>query len=296
MAELRDLTGLLVVITGGARGIGQATAELFLKRGARLALLDLDLGLCEATARALTDRGGEARAYRADVRELADLVAAADRIEQAQGPIDVWVNNAGIMSLGAFLEQPEAADRRQIEVNLLGVIHGMRVVLPRMVARGRGHVVNVASMAGKLGVPFAATYSATKHAVVGLTEAVRLEHRGSGVSFSYVMPIPVKTELLAGTQPMAWPPPVEPQDVAEAIVHAVQTRQVEVFVPGYQRLLAVLPHLVPRWAVEWIARLTKFDRFFRNVDPGARAAYVARTTGPEGAKAEGEAKKVRVVG
>jgi short-subunit dehydrogenase len=295
MAELRDLTGLLVVITGGARGIGQATAELFLKRGARVALLDLDLALCEATARTLTDRGGEARAYRADVRELAELGAAADRIEQAQGPIDVWVNNAGIMSLGAFLEQPEAADRRQIEVNLLGVIHGMRVVLPRMVARGRGHVVNVASMAGKLGVPFAATYSATKHAVIGLTEAVRLEHRRSGVDFSYVMPIPVKTELLAGTQPMAWPPPVEPGDVAQAIVHAVQTRRIEVFVPGYQRLLAVLPHLVPRLAVEWIGRLTKFDRFFRHVDPGARAAYVARTTGPEDPKVEGEVKKVRVV-
>lgn len=292
MGQPRDLTGVLVAITGGARGIGRATAERFLRRGARVALLDLDLEVAEASARALSGAGGEVRAYRLDVRDLEEFRAVWARVEAAQGPIEVLVNNAGIMSLGAFLDQPEVADQRQIEINLLGVIHGMRAALPGMLARRRGHVVNVASMAGKLGVPFAATYSATKHAVVGLTEAVRLEHRKSGVRFSYVMPIPVKTELLAGTTPMAWPPPVEPEDVAEAIVSAVEGGQVEVFVPGYQRLLAVLPHLVPRPVVEWVARLTHFDRFFGVVDAGARAAYVARTTGQR----EAPPRKVKVVG
>lgn len=280
-----------MVITGGARGIGKVTAERFLKAGARVAIADLDAELVEATARELTALG-PVQAYGMDVRDGERFREVVARIERELGPIDVLINNAGIMSVGSFLDQPERADSRQIEVNLLGVINGMRAVLPGMRERGQGHVINIASMAGKVPIPHAAVYAATKHAVVGLTEAVRAELRGSGVDFSYVMPVPVRTELIAGATPMLWPPVVEPEDVATAIFEAYRRRRVDVFVPGSQRLAALLPVLLPRRAAEWLGDLFGLDRLFGKLDEKARAAYVARTTGRE----DGGAPNIRVVG
>ena len=113
------------------------------------------------------------------------------------------VNNAGILHLGPFVEEEDDATRRQVDVNLFGVINGTRLILPRFRARGGGHLVNVASSAGKVTPPGIATYTATKHAVVGLTEAVRAEHEGTGIDFSIVMPGVVKTEMIAGYAKLA---------------------------------------------------------------------------------------------
>ena len=164
-------------------------------------------------------------------------------------------------------------------MNLVGVINGMRAAIPRMKARGHGHVVNVASMAGKVPVPYAAVYTATKHAVVGLTEAVRAELRDTGVELSYVMPIPVRTELISGATMMKWPPPVRPEDVASAIVDATRRRRIDVFVPGFQRLVAALPIVLPRFMAEGLARTLGLDTLFQDIDEEARESYVARTTG-----------------
>src|SRR5688572_7475652 len=114
----RDLTGMLVAITGGARGIGLATAALFLRRGARIAILDVDLELAEESSRTLSAQGGEVRAYRLDVRDRVAFEEAIQAIERSQGAIEVLINNAGIMCLGGFLDQSDEADRRQIEINL----------------------------------------------------------------------------------------------------------------------------------------------------------------------------------
>lgn len=267
----------LVLVTGGARGIGRATAQLLLENGARVVLADLDGAVAQATCEALSDRG-EVHSFALDVADAEAFDALVEQVEREIGPVDVLVNNAGIMALGAFLDQPRANDAQQIAVNLVGVINGMRAVLPRMASRGRGQVVNVASMAGKVPVPFAAVYTATKHAVVGLTEAVRAEMSESGVDFTYIMPIPVKTELLAGAKTMKWPPPVEADDVARAILGALRDRQVEVFVPSNQRMIAMLPVVAPRFLVERLAKSLGLDRLFAEVDRGEREAYEARTT------------------
>lgn len=272
-----------MVITGAARGIGRAIAARLVAEGASVVVADVDGAAAEDAARTL---GSAARAVRLDVTQQAAVEACVAALEAAGGPIDVWINNAGIMSLGAFLAQSPARDAAQRAVNLDGVAFGMRAVLPRMLARGRGHIVNIASAAGRVGTPHAAMYSATKFAVIGLTEAVRREHEGSGVLFTVVLPSFVRTELIAGAGVPRWPPVASPEDVAEAVLRALERGTAEVYVPRAARLAAVLPALLPRRLVEGVGRLLGVDRVFAEVDGEARAVYAARL---EGAPTEREA-------
>ena len=188
--ERRSLSGKVVAITGGARGIGKATATALVRKGCRVAIGDLDLALAEQTAAEL---GGGTIALPLDVTDRASFRSFLDETEKQLGPLDVLVNNAGIMPVTPFVEESEESIRRQVDINLHGVIDGTQMALQRMRPRNTGHIVNIASSAGKAGVPGIATYSATKHAVVGLCEAVRQELRGSGIEVSCVMPVPVNT-------------------------------------------------------------------------------------------------------
>jgi NAD(P)-dependent dehydrogenase (short-subunit alcohol dehydrogenase family) len=289
----KDLRGKLVLITGGARGIGRATAVEFLRHGARVLIADIDLEVAEQTARELASTG-EISAYKLDVTQQQSFSDLVERIEREKGPLDVLVNNAGIMSLGPFLEHEESKDRRQIEINLFGVIHGMRAAIPRMKARGHGHIVNVASLAGRSGIPHAAAYTASKFAVIGVTESVRNEMFGTGIDFTYVMPYLVNTELASGTRGLKWPPVVQPEDVARALVDGVERRKLEVYVPRIGRLTAMLPMILPRALTDWIGVQMGLTKIFKKVDESARAAYLARI----GGKADGDKDKpkVRVVG
>ena len=189
----QSLWGKVIVITGGAQGIGARTAAALAREGARIAIGDLDLVRAEKTATELDNT----IALPLDVTDLAGFTAFLDEVERRLGPIDVLINNAGIMLLSPFEEEKDAATVRQLEINVHAVMHGMREAIKRMRPRASGHIVNVASMAGKAGFPGAATYCATKHAVVGLSEAVRQELRGSGVEISCVMPAVVRTDVPA---------------------------------------------------------------------------------------------------
>src|SRR5947209_14798232 len=170
--EPRILAGKTAAITGGARGIGRATAEAFLRKGMKVAIGDVDFDSARRTADEL---GASAVALPLDVTDRASFAAFLDGAEQQLGPLDVLVNNAGIMQIGRFIDEDDLTARRMIDINLHGVILGTKLALDRMLPRGRGHIVNVASQAGKFGTQGGATYSATKHAVVGLTEADRRE-------------------------------------------------------------------------------------------------------------------------
>lgn len=264
-----------MVITGAARGIGRAIATRLVAEGASVVVADVDGAAADQAAQAL---GSAAQPVCLDVTQQAAVEARVAELE-ATGPIDVWINNAGIMSLGAFLAQSPARDAAQRAVNLDGVAFGMRAVLPRMLARGRGHIVNIASAAGRVGTPHAAMYSATKFAVIGLTEAVRREHEGSGVLFTVVLPSFVRTELIAGAGVPRWPPVASPEDVAEAVLRALERGTPEVYVPRSARLAAVLPALLPRRLVEAVGRVLGVDRVFAEVDGEARAGYAARIEG-----------------
>src|SRR5690242_11177795 len=193
--ERRSCSGKVVAITGGARGIGKATAKALVAKGSRVAIGDLDLELAEKTAAEL---GGGTVALPLDVTDRSSFAHFLDEAERQLGPVDAVVNNAGIMPVTPFEEESEESIHRQVDINLHGVITGTQLAIKRLRPRGGGYIVNIASQAGKSGVPGIATYSGTKHAVVGISEAVRTELRGSGVEVLCVMPTVVNTELTSG--------------------------------------------------------------------------------------------------
>ena len=286
--ERRSLNGKVVAITGGARGIGKATATALVRKGCRVAIGDLDLPLAEQTAAEL---GGGTVALPVDVTDRASFAAFLDEAERQLGPIDVIVNNAGIMPVTPFVEESEDSVRRQIDINLHGVITGTQLAIERMRPRGSGHIVNIASQAGKGGVPGIATYSATKHAVVGLSEAVRGELRGSGVEVACVMPTLVNTELTAGVGQRLIKP-VEAVDVANEIVDALEVSRFDVWVPRANGALFKVIGLLPRGAREAVGRLMKVDKLMTEVDHGARRSYEERAAHSEpGLEADGKAEK-----
>lgn len=269
---IKDLKGAVVVVTGGGRGIGLATAQALAARGARVAIGDIDEALARSAAASLHGHGG-----RLDVRDRASFAAFLAEVRQALGPIDVLVNNAGIMPSGPFIEEDDGLSDAQIDVNLRGVIHGCKLALPAMVARGSGHIVNVASMAGVLAVPGLAVYCATKFAVVGLTATLREEYRDSGVDFTTVMPAKVTTELAAGTDTAARGiPTASPQDVADAVVDALLHVTAEVTVPRYMAPLAPLQGVTPGWLLRGLRRTLGDRRVLEAIDRKARAGYEKR--------------------
>ena len=273
-SEARSLGGKVVAITGGARGIGRATAAALVRKGAKVAIGDIDAALAERTAAEL---GGGTIALALDVTDRASFERFLDGVEERLGPLDVLVNNAGIMHLGPFADESDATGARQIDINLHGVILGSKLALTRFLPRRTGHLVNIASTAGKAGVPGGATYSATKHAVVGLTEAIRGEVRGTGVETSVVMPVPVNTELAAGlTKGRGLTATVEPEQVADAIVDALERPRHDVYVPKAISVAIRFSALLPRRVAEAIGRTAKTDKILAGADPAARAAYEQR--------------------
>jgi NADP-dependent 3-hydroxy acid dehydrogenase YdfG len=283
----RILVGQVAAVTGAARGIGKATAQAFAREGMKVAIGDLDAGLAEQAA---AEIGPNAAGFELDVTKRDSFEAFVDAAEERFGPLDVLVNNAGIMPLGRFIDEDEATAVRLVDINLHGVIHGMKIALPRMMARDRGRVVNIASQAGKYGAPGGATYSATKHAVIGLTEAVRgeLHIEGSAVRLSYVMPYVVNTELGAGTQKAHGFKNLEPADVADAVVDALKHDVVEVWVPRSSRHTHRVGMLLPRRVSEGLTRAMKADRVLMGADRDVRAAYELRAAGSEPGLEPGE--------
>ena len=270
--QRRSLNGKVVAITGGARGIGKATAAALVRGGCRVAIGDLDLALAEQTAAGL---GGGSVALPLDVTDRRSFESFLAETERQLGPLDAVVNNAGIMPVTPFVEESAESVERQIAINLRGVITGTQLAIERLRPRGSGWIVNIASQAGKGGVPGIATYSATKHAVVGLSEAVRAELRGSGVEVVCVMPTVVNTELTSGVG-QRWIKPVEPEDVADAIVEAMEVGRFDVFVPRVNGAIFRFVQLLPRGVREAIGRATGLDKLMLEVDRGARRAYEER--------------------
>jgi NADP-dependent 3-hydroxy acid dehydrogenase YdfG len=273
----RSLAGKIVAITGGARGIGRATAAALIAQGARVAIGDIDAPLAERTA---SELGSGTLGLPLDVTERASFAAFLTEVEQRMGPLDALINNAGIMPVGPFVAETEATAERMVDINLHGVIIGSKLALQRFLPRSRGHLVNIASVAGKGGFPGGATYCATKHAVVGLSEAIRAEIRQTDIDVSIVMPVVVNTELGSGLNRTRGIKVVEPEDVANAIVGALQTGRVNVFVPANMEVLFRLMHLVPRSVADFITKVLKADQVLVNPDQMLRAAYVQRTSEP----------------
>jgi NAD(P)-dependent dehydrogenase (short-subunit alcohol dehydrogenase family) len=271
--QSRSLHGRVAVITGGGRGIGRALALALTREGCRVAIGDVDEAAAAAVAR---EAGGETLGLRLDVTDRPGFTAFLDEVERRLGPIEVLVNNAGIMPVGPFESEDDATVIRILEIDLHAVLHGSKEAVRRMRPRGSGHIVNVASIAGRVGFPNLATYSAAKHGVIGLSEALRQELRGTGVDVSVVMPAIVRTELAAGLRPSRGFKPSTPEEVAEAIVEALRKNRFDVYVPRSLGPTWVGMIALPGRAREALARAMQIYGAAGDTDHSTRAAYEAR--------------------
>ncbi|QQZ14515.1 MULTISPECIES: SDR family oxidoreductase [Rhodococcus] len=269
----QSLHGRVIAITGGARGIGFATATALTRLGAKVAIGDIDEVKLKESATEL----GLVSYRKLDVTDPESFGAFLDDVEATLGPIDVLVNNAGIMPAGRIADEPDAVTRRILDINVLGVITGSKLAVRRMLPRGRGHVVNIASLAGEIYTPGLATYCASKYAVVGFTDAARVEHRGTGIEFSAVLPSFVNTELTAGTKGLPGLKNAEPEDIARAIVALIECPKPKVRVTKLVGALAASQKFFPRRISEALTRALHTDRvFLEDVDITARQAYEER--------------------
>lgn len=259
---MRDLKGKLVLITGGAGGLGLATARVFAREGARLALWDVDPVRVEAAAASLRAAGADARGRAVDVSDPAAVRAAAAALEAELGPVDILDNNAGVHAPGSLFDGDDAACRRQVAVNLESFIWCARAFAPGMARRGSGHLIWIASAAGLLGVPGMAVYSATKHGVIGLAESLRLELRRDGVTgvgSTIVCPSFIDTGMFPGTTPPRFAPWLKPDALAERIVSAVKAGERYVREPALVELIPLLKTL-PGALQDALCSLTGMDR------------------------------------
>jgi short-subunit dehydrogenase len=247
-----DVRGATVVVTGASAGIGEATALAFARRGARVVLAARRIERLHALAERIESSGGSALAVRCDVGDAAQVDSLPEVVRGAYGDCDVLVNNAGIPGGGDFGSLSYADMERVVRVNLLGVLYGTRAFWPSMVARGRGHVVNVASLAGRFAAPGASVYTATKHAVVGLSESLHYEGERHGIRVTAVNPGFVATEGFP-QQELPSRLVMKPERVAEAIVRAVREGIApELAVPRWVAPLQAFRVLTPplyRWGV-----------------------------------------------
>lgn len=268
------LVDAAVAITGGARGIGLATAQAFARAGSRVFIGDLDADLAAAAAAGI---GGHGTGL--DVRSRQSFAAFLDTVEAAGAPLAVLVNNAGIMPAGRFADEDDTITDAILDINTRGVLIGTKLALPGMLARGSGHIVNISSYLGEVPAAGLATYCASKHAVVGFSEALRDEIAGSGVTVSVVLPCAVRTELTAGVKLGGVLPTVDPEDIADAVVQSCGHRRAIVSVPGWMRVYEAAAATMPDRLVAAVrGRLTR-KRVLRTLDTVTRSAYEERVRG-----------------
>ncbi len=271
MTRQPDLTGKIIAVTGGANGIGREIARLLASAGAQVAIGDQD---GEAARQAAKEIAGILLGADLDVTDAVSFASFLATIQAEWGTIDVLVNNAGVMWAGPFDTEPDAATERQIAVNLLGVILGVKLAAPAMVARGSGHIITVASAASILTTPGEASYSATKHGVFGYLKAVRAELYRSPVRLSVIMPTVVETAMSVGTATGA-ATLLQPTDVAAAVLRTIQRPRFEVTLPGYVGPLAAAVNVLPGWLRDRISRRLVPDQV-HHVDRVARTEYDAQ--------------------
>jgi NAD(P)-dependent dehydrogenase (short-subunit alcohol dehydrogenase family) len=259
--RLRTYRQAVAIVTGGGSGIGAALGRGLAARGAHVVLADRDEDAARAEAERLTSGGARAEAVAVDVREAADVERVVARAFEAQGRLDYLFNNAGVAVGGEALDLSLDDWRYAVDVNLMGPIHGVQAAFPRMVKQGFGHIVNTASMAAFMATAAAAPYGATKHAVYGLSRALRAEGVDHGVRVSVICPGVIRTPILEDggrygrlaakldpeTMRALWERlrPMHPDLFAAKALDAVARNRGLIIIPAWWRLLRVIGSLFP---------------------------------------------------
>ncbi|MDT7732744.1 MAG: hypothetical protein QOK45_2997, partial [Mycobacterium sp.] len=226
---------------------------------------------------------GPVSGYPLDVTDRESFATFLDKARtHGGGRIDVLINNAGVMPIGPFLEQSEQKIRSTIEVNFYGVLTGCQLVLPEMVARRSGHIVNIASLAGMVALPGQVVYSGTKFAVVGLSSGLADEFAAHGVEVSCVMPTFTNTDLIAGTHTSSAQKPVEPEDIAAGVIKVLDKPTTLRSVPAWGRFFGAVTPMLSAKARRWMSHKMGNDTVFLTFDATARRTYEQRAQAAQG--------------
>jgi short-subunit dehydrogenase len=237
--------GAVAVVTGGSRGIGREVAKQAAQKGARVGLVARNVDDLNAV---LTEIGGRGAVATADVADQAQTEQAMARLAAELGPVDILVNNAGIGSYGRVSDLPVEEFERVMRVNYFSCVYATKAVLPSMLERRRGHIVNVASIAGRIGPPMEAAYAASKFAMVGFTESLAFEVAPHGIGVSMVNPGPVQTEFFdtrGHAYEGSYPRPVPAKRVADSVIEVVESNGLERVIPRALRPAVVFRHMAP---------------------------------------------------
>ena len=247
----KHFTDQVVIVTGGGRGIGRAVAMEFAAQGAHLVLAGRRMDALETTARECHQSGAKADIVSCDVAKDEDLHELIRHALTISGRIDVLVNNAGVVSGGRLDEIPGDDIGRMVGVNIWAPIRLSQIVLPHMREAKRGTIVNVSSVAGRVGLPFYATYCASKFAMRGFSEALRREVARDGIQVTAVYPGPTATDLMENVETDGLPLSIATaQQVSQAIVRGVRWKQNEVFIGIGESIMSRWNDLMP-WTVDY---------------------------------------------
>ncbi len=253
MSSLKNKT---VLVTGGASGIGLLVGELCLKQGAkRLLIWDIDAKKLTETVEALTAKGYEAEGYITDLSDTVSIEDAARQVIAQHGGIDILFNNAGIV-IGKLFEDHTAADiQKTLAINVEAVMQVTRLLLPSIIARKSGHIINIASAAGLTPNPRMSVYAASKWAVLGWSESLRLEMESEhpGIKVTTIAPSYINTGMFEGAKAPLLTPILEPDFMARRIVEAVNKDEIMVLEPASVNLLPVLKGLLPTRVFDFVA-------------------------------------------
>jgi NAD(P)-dependent dehydrogenase (short-subunit alcohol dehydrogenase family) len=272
--KLRIFSGAVAIVTGGASGIGQALAEALARRGATVVIADLQSELARQTAEKIISSGGKANAVHIDVTDFTAVSRLVEATVNEHGRLDYMFNNAGMGIVGEVRDYQIEDWKRVIDVNLGGVIHGVQAAYPVMLKQGFGHIVNTASMAGLFPSPWVVSYTAAKHAVVGLSLSLRVEAATAGVRVSVLCPGVIRTPILAhggvggkclgsvsGEKQQAGMErsrPMEPSRFAQKVLPAVAGNRAIIIVPAWWKILWWMNRVSP-FLGELVARKALSD-------------------------------------
>lgn len=259
-----ELSGKVVLLTGGSRGIGPIMAEAFANKGTIIALAARSETGLEEVARQLKNTNAKVRIFPVDLKESLQRERLIGSVLREMGSIDILVNNAGLETEGAFSELPWQSIQENIEVNLIAPIALTHLILPGMLKKKSGYIVNIASIAAKNGAPYAAIYSGTKAGLAEWTRALRLELAGTGIKFSTIFPgyvrevgmfakFGVKSPRIIGS--------CSPWQVAKAVVKAIEKERLETIVNSRPlRYVFSLNDLSPSLG-DWVMRISGANEF-----------------------------------
>jgi short-subunit dehydrogenase len=259
---MTQLRGKNVLITGAAHGIGKLMAEKISCLGGSVILCDVNREGLEETAKEISTKGSTVYVKIFDISKRDEVYKAAKEIKNEIGNVDVLINNAGIVFPGEIMDVSDDKHLKTIEVNLCGTLWMLKAFAPDMIKRNEGHIVNISSSAGLLGMPGMGVYSATKFALMGLNEALRLElgNHKSKVKTTVVCPYLINTGMFEGMKTPLFFPPLKPEAMADAVVKGILNDRKLIGKPFTVFLPSITKAFFPSSVLDFSVRMLGFNK------------------------------------